>query len=158
MINDDDDSEDVRDENQILEDMFAAQAKPKRKLTNADIEKYEAMIESWIRGNGKNQPGIVKNWNEADQRPGMDNIALGNSGYTMADIRQHLRTEVCVALMNYNPEFRTPEGRSVLESTFVFNHLRFRVGQLMKRLTRKGMGYGVWHANLEEVLWETDKD
>ena len=129
-----------------------------RKLTNADIEKYDAMVESWIRGNGKNQPGIVKNWNEADQRPGQDNIALGNSGYTMADIRQHLRTEVCVALLNYNPDFITAEGRTVLESTFVFNHLRFRVGQLMKKLTRKGMGYGVWHANLEEVLWETDKD
>lgn len=155
MIDDTDD----RDDNEILEDIFAdVKILPKRKLTNDDIKKYDAMIESWIRGNGKNQPGIIKNWNEADTRPGHDNISLGNSGYTMADIRQHLRTEVCVALLNYNPEFRTPEGRSVLESTFVFNHLRFRVGQLMKRLTRKGMGYGVWTQNLEEVLWETDKD
>lgn len=125
---------------------------PMRKLTNDDIKKYDAMIESWIREH------IVKNWNEASQREGQDNIALGNSGYTMADIRQHLRTEVCVALLNYKPDFRTPEGKSVKESTFVFNHLRFRVGQLMKRLTRKGMGYGVWVANLEEILFETDKD
>ena len=144
MINDDDD---LFADAEIPEKIV-----PMRKLTNDDIKKYDAMIESWIRDH------IQKNWNEADMRPGQDNIALGNSGYTMADIRQHLRTEVCVALLNYNPEFRTPEGRSVLESTFVFNHLRFRVGQLMKRLTRKGMGYGVWTANLEEVLWETDKD
>jgi hypothetical protein len=149
---------DDRDDDLFADEEIPEKIVPMRKLTNADIDKYEAMIESWIRGNGKNQPGIIKNWNEADTRPGQDNIALGNSGYTMADIRQHLRTEVCVALLNYDPNYVTPEGRTVLESTFVYNHLRFRVGQLMKRLTRKGMGYGVWVANLEEVLWETDKD
>ena len=139
------------------DDLFADEEKPEkilhmRKLTNDDIKKYDAMVESWIHNH------IKKNWNEADTREGQDNVALGNSGYTMADIRQHLRTEVCVALLNFKPDFITPEGRTVLESTFVFNHLRFRVGQLMKRLTRKGMGYGIWHANLEEILWETDKD
>jgi|SRR5579884_825367 hypothetical protein len=124
----------------------------KRVLTNDDILKYEPMIESWIRDS------VVKNWNEASTSKNRGDIALGNSGYTINDIRQHLRTEVCVALHNYNPDYRTKTGASVKESTFVFNHLRFRVGQLMKRLTKKRAGYGVWHSNLEEALWETDKD
>ncbi len=112
------------------------------------------MIESWIRDK------VAKNWNEAqnDLGKGRGDVSLGNSGQTLNDIRQHLRAEVCIALQNYNPDYRTKEGRSVKESTFVFNHLRFRVGQMMKRLTKKRYGYGVWHSNLEETLWETDRD
>jgi len=127
-------------------------SKPKRKLTNEDVLKYEPMVEKYIRDS------VVKNWNEARTGKNQGDIALGNSGYTLNDIRQHLRTEVCVALQNYNPDFRTAEDRSVKESTFVFNHLRFRVGQMMKRLTKKKSGYGVWHANIEETLWETDRE
>lgn len=122
----------------------------KRVVTNQDIINYEAMVESYIRDY------VVKNWNEASQRRDLDSVSLGNTGFTMQDIRQHLRTEVVVALQKYNPDYRTPEGRSVKESTFVFQHLFNRTGQLMKRLTKKKHGYGVRHANLEEILWETD--
>lgn len=126
--------------------------KQNRVLTNEDVLKYEPMIEMYIAKQ------IKKNWNEASTSKTRGNISLGNSGYSMDDIRQHLRTEVCVALQNYNPNYRTKNGRSVKESTFVFRHLNFRVGQLMKRLTKPRMGYGVWHSNLEETLWETDRD
>jgi hypothetical protein len=83
---------------------------------------------------------------------------LGNSGFTVNDLRQHLMAEVCVALHNYNPDYRTKEGRSVKESTFVYQHLFNRIGQLMKRLTKRKCGYGVWVDNLETALWENDVD
>lgn len=123
-----------------------------RVLTDADILKYEPMIEKYIRDS------VVKNWNEASSAKGKSDISLGNTGLTINDIRQHLRAEVCVALYNYNPDYRTKEGKSVKESTFVFRHLFNRTGQLMKRLTKKRYGYGVWHANIEETLWETDSE
>lgn len=129
-----------------------AHNKRNRKLTNEDILKYEPMVEKYIRDS------VVKNWNEASINKQQGDIVLGNTGLTVNDIRQHLRAEVCVALYNYNPEYRTKDGKSVKESTFVFQHLFNRVGQLMKRLTKKRYGYGVWHSNLEETLWETDKD
>ena len=128
--------------------------KPKRTLTNQDILQYEPMVEKYIRDY------VVKNWNEAkgDVRKGKGDVSLGNTGMSLNDIRQHLRAEVCVALYNYNPDYRTKEGKSVKESTFVFQHLFNRTGQLMKRLTKKRYGYGVWHSNIEETLWETDRD
>lgn len=125
-----------------------------RVLTDADVKQYEPMVESYIRDY------VVKNWNGAkeDSRKGKGDLSLGNTGMSINDIRQHLRAEICVALYNYDPNYRTKEGRSVKESTFVFNHLFNRTGQLMKRLTKKRYGYGVWHANLEETLWETDRE
>ena len=124
----------------------------KRTLTNEDLTKYDPMVEKYIRDS------VVKNWNEAQLGKNSGDVSLGNTGMSLNDIRQHLRTEVCVALHNYNPDYRTKENRSVKESTFVFNHLRFRVGQMMKRLTKKRYGYGVWSSNLEEVLFEYDKE
>ena len=126
--------------------------KAKRKLSNEDVLKYEPMVEKYIRDS------VVKNWNEASTSKNRGDVALGNSGLTVNDIRQHLRAEVCVALQNYNPEYRTKEGRSVKESTFVFQHLFNRIGQMMKRLTKKHYGYGVWTSNIEETLWEHDKE
>ncbi len=123
-----------------------------RVITNEDIKRYEAMVESYIRDY------VVKNWNEASTAKNSDEVSLGNSGYTIADIRQHLRAEVCIALTKYNPDYRTKEGRSVKESTFVFQHLFNRIGQLMKKLTKRRYGYGIWHANVEEVLWEIDRE
>jgi hypothetical protein len=123
-----------------------------RTLTDADIIKYEPMVEKYIRDY------VVKNWNEASSSKSKCDVSLGNTGMSIADIRQHLRTEVCVALYNYNPDYKTKEGRSVKESTFVFGHLFNRIGQMMKRLTKKRYGYGVWTQNLEETLWETDRD
>ena len=125
---------------------------PDRKLTNDDIKKYEPMVEKYVRDY------VVKNWNEAKLGKKNGDVSLGNSGQTLNDIRQQLRCEVCIALYNYNPDFVTKEGRSVKESTFVFQHLFNRVGQLMKRLTKKRYGYGVWTSNIEEVLWETERD
>ena len=123
-----------------------------RTLTNEDVLKYEPMVEKYIRDS------VVKNWNEASSNKSRGDVSLGNSGLTVNDIRQHLRAEVCVALHNYNPDYRTKEGKSVKESTFVFQHLFNRIGQLMKRLTKRKYGYGVWHSNLEETLWEIDRD
>lgn len=123
-----------------------------RTLTNEDILKYEPMIEMYMA------KSVEKNWNEARLGKNQGDIPLGNTGMTMNDIRQHLRAEVCIALYNYDPNYRTKEGRSVKESTFVFQHLFNRTGQLLKRLTKKRYGYGVWHSNIEETLWETDRD
>lgn len=123
-----------------------------RVLTNEDIRKYEPMIESYLR------EYVIKNWKEASTAKDKGDVSLGNTGLTMNDIRQHLRAEVCVALTKYNPDYRTSEGLSVKESTFVFQHLFNRIGQLMKKLTKSRYGYGVWHANLEEILWETDRE
>jgi len=121
-----------------------------RKLTNEDVSKYESMVEKYIRDY------VVKNWNEASTSKSSGEISLGNTGMSLNDIRQHLRAEVCVALRNYNPNYRTKEGRSVKESTFVYQHLFNRIGQMMKRLTKRRLGYGVWHSNLEETLFEID--
>ena len=123
-----------------------------RTLTNEDLQKYEPMVEKYIRDY------VAKNWNEASTRKGQGEISLGNTGMSLNDIRQHFRTEVCVALYNFDPNYRTKEGRTVKESTFVFQHLFNRTGQMMKRLTKKRYGYGVWHSNIEETLWETDRD
>jgi hypothetical protein len=125
-----------------------------RTITNEDVLKYEPMVESYIRKN------VAKNWNEAarDLGKGRGNTSLGNSGQTLNDIRQQLRMEVCVALHNYNPDYRTKEGKSIKESTFVYGHLGKRVGTMMKRLTKKHYGYGLWMSNLEETLWECDKE
>lgn len=116
----------------------------RRKLTNEDVIKYEPMIEKFIRDS------CMKNWNES--RTGGSDAPLGTSGYTLNDLRQHLRAEICIALQNYNPDYRTKEGRSVKESTFVYQHLTFRVGQLMKRLTKKRSGYGVRHNPVHLVI------
>lgn len=125
------------------------QQQNKRVLTDADILQYEPMIEKYIRDS------VVKNWNEARNSKGNE-VFLGNTGMTLEDIRQHLRAEVCVALYNFDPNYLTPDGKTVKESTFVFRHLFNRTGQLMKRLTKPRYGYGKWHANIEEVLWETE--
>jgi len=119
----------------------------KRTVTNEMILKYKPMVESWIALH------IKKNWNEADTsiKDGKDEISLGNSGWTMADIRQYLMMEVCVALQNYSVEHKTKE------STFIYGHLGKRVGSLMKKLTKRSKGYGIWTNNLEEVLGEIDK-
>ena len=123
-----------------------------RKVTNEDIIKYNNLVESYLRNN------IAKNWNEASTGQDKGDIMLGNSGYTMNDFRQYLRTEIVVALKNFNPNYVTAEGRTVKEFTFVYQHLFNRVGQLMKKLTKKNYGYGVWTHSLENVTWERDSD
>lgn len=119
-----------------------------RKVTDEDLKKYVPMVNKFIRDS------VVKNWNEASPKKGQDDVMLGNSGMSIADIRQQLMTEVVVALQKYNPDYKTPDGKSVKESTFVYTHLGFRTGQLMKKLTKKRYGYGVWSSAIEEVLGE----
>lgn len=119
-----------------------------RKVTNEDIKKYIPMVNKYLRDS------VVKNWNEASTKKGNDEITLGNTGMSIADIRQQLMTEVVVALQKFNPDYRTAEGKTVKESTFVFQHLFNRTGQLMKKLTKKRYGYGVWNSSIENVLGE----
>lgn len=121
-----------------------------RVVTNADVEKYNRMVNMYLH------KFVIKNWNEASMSKAHENVTLGNTGMTMADIRQQLMCEVVIALQKYNPKYKTEDGKSVLESTFVYRHLFNRCGQLMKRLTKKRYGYGVWSSNLEDVLGETD--
>ena len=125
---------------------MATKTRTNRIVTDEDIIRYEPMIEFWMKRS------VEKNWNEASREKSRGDITLGNSGYTMNDIRQHLRTEIVIALKNYDPEKKTKE------STFIYGHLFNRVGQLMKKLTRKSMGYGVWMNNLEIVLNELDEE
>jgi hypothetical protein len=120
--------------------------KTRRVVTNEDIKKYVPMVNKYLRDS------VIKNWNEANMSLGDSEVTLGNTGMTMADMRQHLYTELVVALQNYNPDYRTKDGRSVKESTFVFQHLFNRIGQLMKKLTKKRYGYGVWSSPVEEVI------
>jgi len=125
-----------------------------RQVTDGDMERYCAMVEYWIK------KSVVKNWNEAtiSRMSGNDEITLGNSGLTIADIRQDIRMQIVVAIQKYDPNFRTAEGKSVKESTFVYKHLWNRVGQLMKKFTDRKRGYGVWRQNLEETLFENNPD
>lgn len=118
----------------------------KREVTNEMIIQYAQMVESILKRS------VVKNWNEADMSRNNDEIGLGNTGHSMADIRAYLQGEVFIALRNYKPGFSTKE------STFVYGHLLKRVGSLMKRLTNKSKGYGFWSSNLEEVLGEVDRE
>ena len=134
------------------EEVKPVRPKSTRVLTNEDILNYDPMVEGFIR------EYVIKNWNEASSAKSRGDVPLGNSGYSVNDIRQHLRAEVCIALYNFNPNHITKEGRTVKESTFVFNHLFNRIGQLMKRLTKRKMGYGVWHSNIEETLFETERE
>jgi len=123
-----------------------------RKVTDEDIKKYTAMVESYIR------KSVVKNWREASSSKDKQDVALGNTGWSMRDIRQYLLSEVFIALTKYKPNYRTKEGLSVKESTFVFTHIFNRGGQLLKRLTKKRLGYGSWSLQIEKVLKEIQGD
>jgi hypothetical protein len=121
-------------------------------VTNEDVKKYTPMVNKYLRDS------VVKNWTEANMSTSDSDVALGNTGMSMADMRQQLYTELVVALQNYNPDYRTKDGRSVKESTFVFQHLFNRVGQLMKKLTKKRYGYGIWTSPVEEVIGDRHED
>jgi hypothetical protein len=118
----------------------------KRTVTDDMVVKYKPMVESYLA------TSVRKNWNEASlsMTSGVDEVSLGNSGWTMSDVRAYLMSEVFVALRNYSPDHNTKE------STFVYGHLSKRVGSLMKKLTNKSKGYGAWTSHLEEVLGEVD--
>lgn len=129
-----------------MQDQIVETSSEPRVVTDAMILQYNQMIESFLRNS------ISKNWNESDTSKNNDEIGLGNSGWTMSDMRQYLATEVFIALRNYKTEYKTKE------STFVFGHLNKRVGSLMKKLTKKSKGYGVWSENIEIILGEIDSE
>ena len=118
----------------------------KRTVSDDMVIKYQPMVESYLA------TSVRKNWNEAtlSTSNGSDEVSLGNSGWTMSDVRSYLMCEVFIALRNYSQDYNTKE------STFVYGHLSKRVGSLMKKLTNKSKGYGVWSSNLEETLGEVD--
>ena len=118
----------------------------KRQLTDEDIKKYIPMVDSYIR------KSVLKNWNEASLSQHKQDVSLGNTGMSIRDIRQYLLMEVCIALNNYNPDYRTEDGRSVKESTFIFTHIYNRGGQILKKLTKRRYGYGVWTSQIEQAL------
>jgi hypothetical protein len=125
----------------------------KRVVTNEDIKKYEWMVDSFI------QRYVVKNFNEARNNPKTrDHVMLGNSGMTLGDIRQYLLTELLIGLQKYKPDVvGGPTCKPVLESSFLHTHLQFRVGSLMKKLTSKAKGYGLWHSHFEKVQFELEE-
>jgi hypothetical protein len=124
-----------------------------RVVTDADIKKYEPMVEMYIRKR------VVKNWsNETPLSPSRADSFLGNTGWTVEDVRQYLKQEVVIALQHYDPQYRTKTGASVKESTLVYLHLSNRCGQLMKKLVKPQYGYGVRINNIEEVLHEREEE
>ena len=110
------------------------------------------MVDSYIRRS------VIKNWNEASMSSSKQDVALGNTGLTIADIRQYLLMEVCVALGKYNPDYITEEGRSVKESTFIFTHIHNRGGQILKKLTKHRYGYGIWMSQVEQVVGDLSEE
>lgn len=118
-----------------------------RVVTNEDVKKYKGLVELFIK------KSVRKNWaNEIAKTTKDTECALGNTGMALADFRQYLYTELVVALQKYNPDYLTAEGRSVKESSFVYTHLSNRIGQVLKRLTKRRFGYGIFSANLEETI------
>lgn len=120
--------------------------KVSKQVTSEQVSQYVPLVESYLRKH------VQKNWNEASTstKDNNDEVSLGNSGWSMADIRQYLLGEVFIALKNYDP------NKNTKESTFVYGHLSKRVGSLMKKLTKRSKGYGMWSSNLEQVLGEID--
>ena len=149
--------------------------KPTRVVTNEDIKKYERLVMKFLTQN------VAKNWNEANVNS-KDDVTLGNTGMSIHDIKQHLFTELVVALQKYNPNYKSkpryekdkqgnfvlddngekimidPGGRSVKEITFVTTHLYNRCGQLMIKLTTKKTGYGMWASDLSSIFEEKRRD
>lgn len=125
----------------------------KRIVTNEDIKKYEWMVDSFINKH------VVKNFNEAkNNSKTRDHIMLGNTGMTLGDIRQHLLAETVIALQNYKPDvIGKPTGRPVQEQSFLYGHLTFRVGALMKKLTSRSRAYSMWHSQIEKVQFELEE-
>lgn len=119
-----------------------------RKITNEELKQFIPLVDSFIN------KYVKKNWVESFGARGQERM-LGNTGLTIADIRQQLLMEVCIALQNYDPNY-TVAGKPVQPLTFVYRHLMFRVGGMMKRITKKSYGYGVWISQIEKELHELE--
>ncbi len=130
----------------------ATEKKVLRKVSNEEIKKYMPLVDSYIR------KSVLKNWNEGSLSKSKQNISLGNTGLTVADIRQYLLMEVLIGLQKYNANYRTEDGGSVKESTFIFTHIFNRGGQMLKRLTKPRSGYGIWTAQFESAVGDIFED
>jgi hypothetical protein len=117
-----------------------------RQITNQDIYKYKPMVEKFLRDS------VLRNWSEGVLKTANYDMSLGNTGMSIDDFRQYLMTELVVGLQKYKPDFKTEEDRSVKESTFIYCHLSNRIGQLLKKLTKRRFGYAIWMSNLDEIL------
>ena len=115
-----------------------------RIVTNEDIKKYIPLVEKFIRDS------VCRNWNESGIKSDDHDISLGNTGMSLDDFRQYLFAELVVGLQKYNPDYRTADGKSVKELTFVHTHLANRIGSQMKRLTRHRYGYAMWASSYED--------
>ena len=71
--------------------------------------------------------------------------SLGNTGWTIADLQQHLRTEVFIAISHYDPSV----GGSTLNS-FVMCHVWHRAQSWMKKFANPKKGWGA------EVMYPFD--
>ena len=117
-----------------------------RTVDNSDIVKYSDMVNMYIRNY------FIKTWKEASFIDSDKTTFLGNTGMSVEDIRQQLTMEVVIGLQRYDPEYRTKAGKPVKESTFIYRHLNFRAGTLVKRLSRLSQGYGIWSSPIEDYL------
>lgn len=117
-----------------------------RIVTNQDVKQYLPLIEKFIRDS------VCKNWTESQHRSDEQDVSLGNTGMSLDDFRQYLYSELVVGLQKYKPEYRTPSGQSVKESSFVYTHLSNRIGSLMKRMTKRRYGYGIWPSSYEDCV------
>jgi hypothetical protein len=122
-----------------------------RKVTDQELKEYVKMVNFFIKKQ------VINNFN-ASMKKADNEVSLGNTGMTVSDMRQYLLSEVVVALQKYNPNYLTPDGKTVEESTFVYGHLWKRLGSKIKKMVNNNKGYGVWHSSLEEVLGENDED
>ena len=129
-----------------------AKRKSNRVVTNEDIKRYTPVVNKYMRD------FVARNWNEARITNKDLDVSLGNTGMSMNDVRQYLFTELVVGLQNYDPEYRTPEGRSVKELTFIYTHLYNRIGSFLKRATKRRGGYGIWSLPLEEAIGDRYED
>jgi hypothetical protein len=90
------------------------------------LEEYGPLINKLLQG-------IPKTWNDCH---GYES-SIGNTGYSLADVKQHLILELFVGLTKYDPT------RGAAESTFIYRHLFNRIGVFYKKYTAKGKGYGI---------------
>lgn len=118
------------------------------KPNGKDVLKYEPLINKII-----NQV-ILKNWNNVNYLAFQDTMDLGQTGHSVADIRQDLRLMVWKALLRYNPNRRNNQGIGATEFTYVHTYVKNRALTFIKRFTQDKRGYGVYHTYLSQIEYD----
>ena len=119
-----------------------------RKPGEKDILKYEPLINKII-----NQV-ILKNWNNLNYLAHQDTVSLGQTGYTVADIRQDLRLMVWMALLKYNPNKKNKDGIGATEFTYVHTYVKNRALTFISKFTKDKYGYGIYHTYLSQIEYD----